>query len=364
LPSALAPPPSFACWLAPGQALFVRSENDTLAQPPTPASRITYYHQDHLGSSSVVTDADGTVVEETAYYPSGMPRHQYLAGDRPEPYQFAQKERDPESGLWHFQARCLASQLSRFISVDPKYVNPESLSGQPGRDFLAQPQLHNLYAFAACNPLKYTDTDGLEVVWSAALQQNRQFQRALQILQHSDEGRRILSALENEHVSAGVGKGENEHVAGLASTTTETQGSERRGYRRVVTVAIKIDLEKARKEHFTDYELANIIHHELRHAEIHTEALEGEDLSTTESVDRWERRRSQSDRALDLYLPSDLPTRRGTGIQTLDEHNHQFQVEIGLRMSQEDEDAAHEAQKAKLEQVREQLNARKAQGHR
>ena len=137
--------------------------------------------------------------------------------------------------------------------------------------------------------------------------------RALQILQHSDEGRRILSALENEHVSGGVGKGENEHVAGLASTTTETQGSERRGYRRVVTVAIKIDLEKARKEHFTDYELANIIHHELRHAEIHTEALEGEDLSTMENVDRWERRRSQSDKALDIYLPSDLPTRRGTG---------------------------------------------------
>src|SRR5207245_517365 len=122
----------------------------------------------------------------------------------------------------------------------------------------------------------------------------------------------------NADITAGAGKGENDKVAGLASSRTELQGSERRGYRRVVTVAIKIDMDKARKDHTTDYELANIIHHELRHAEIHTEALPDEDLSTMENVDRWEKQRHKRDQALDIYLPSDLPTRRGTGIQTLD----------------------------------------------
>ncbi|MFO1499831.1 MAG: RHS repeat-associated core domain-containing protein [Verrucomicrobiota bacterium] len=353
--AAFSPPP--AC-LAPGQALFVQSDTEALVQPPPPGASILYYHQDHLGSSSVITDADGALVEETAFYPSGLPRHQYLAGSLSDPYQFAQKERDSETGLWHFQARYLASQLSRFISVDPKYVDPESLSGQAGRDFLAQPQLHNLYAFAACNPLKYMDADGLEVVWSADLQRNRRFQRAMQILKSSGEGQRVLAALENANITAGVGQGEHDRVAGEAKTRTEFQGSDRTGWRRVTTVAIKIDVEKAARENVTDHELANVLHHELRHAEIHTEALPGEDLSTWAKVEQWEKRRDKADRKLDVYIPSDLPTSKGTGIQTLDERNHQFQVEIGLRMSEADENATRQANREKIERYREQIRAR------
>jgi RHS repeat-associated protein len=361
--SGLAPCSTLPSWLAPGQALFVESDTDVQAQFSEPASRINYYLQDHLGSSSVITDANGMLVEETAYYPSGFPRNQYEVGPSHDPYQFAQKERDAETGLSHFQARYLASQLSRFISVDPKYVNSDGLSGESERDFLAQPQLHNLYSFAACNPLKYMDADGLEVVWADNLRQNRQFQRALRIVQNSNEGQRILAALEHENIPAAAGHGKDPHEGGHASMRTEIQGSERRGYRRVVTVSIVIDIERARKEHMTDHELANIIHHELRHAEIHLGPLEGEDLSTMENVDRSERRRSNMDHALDIYVPSDLPTAKGTGIQTGDDRNHDFQVEIGLRLSQEDEDARRQAAREKLERVREQRRAREARGH-
>src|SRR5262249_8994402 len=245
LPSALAPLSRFPSWIAPGQALFVQSETDALAQPPAPAARISYYHQDHLGSSAVITDGAGMLVEETAFYPSGMPRNQYQAGLSPDPYEFAQKERDAETGLSAFGARYLAGHLARFISVDPKYVNPESLSGQTARDFFAQPQRHNLYAFAGCNPLKYMDEDGLAIVWSRDLQRSKQFQRALQILRSSNEGQRILSALEHEAISVGAGPSEDEHEAGRTHSRTEIQGSDRRGYRRLVTVDINIDLAKA-----------------------------------------------------------------------------------------------------------------------
>jgi len=189
--------------------------------------------------------------------------------------------------LTHFQSRSLAGHLARFISVDPLYVDPESLAGQAGRDFLEQPQRHNLYAFAACNPLKYVDADGLDVQWSPELTRSREFQRALKILESSDEGKRVLAALANANITAGVGKGENDKVAGVAHSSTELQGSERRGYRRVVSVAIEIDIAKARKDHTTDAELANIIHHELRHAEIHTEEIPGEDLEGVVTKLTW-----------------------------------------------------------------------------
>src|SRR5262249_27550344 len=155
--------------------------------------------------------------------------------------QFAQKERDAETGLLHFQARYVASELSRFISVDPKYSNPEGLSGDTARDFLGQPQLHNVYAFAGCNPLKYMDADGLEVVWADNLRNNRQFQRALRIVQNSNEGQRILAALERENIPAAAGKGDDPREAGHAHIRTEVQGRDGRGYRRVVTVSISID---------------------------------------------------------------------------------------------------------------------------
>jgi len=83
-----------------------------------------------------------------------------------------------------------------------KYANPDGLSGETGREFLADPQLHNLYAFAACNPLKSMDADGLEAVWADNLRRNQQFQRALRIVQNSNEGQRMLAALGHERIPA------------------------------------------------------------------------------------------------------------------------------------------------------------------
>jgi RHS repeat-associated protein len=359
--SDLAPLSTLPSRLAPGQALFVQSDSNALAHLPAPASRINYYHQDHLGSSSVITDANGMLVEETAFYPSGLPRHRYVPGETSDPYQFAQKERDAETGLWHFGARYLASQLSRFISVDPKYANPDGLAGQTGHDFLAQPQLHNLYAFAACNPLKYADPDGLEVVWSRDLQQNKRFQRALNIVKNSNEGKRVLAALQNIQVTTGAGPGEKPSEAGHAHTEKHLEGDRRTGFRWSVDAAsIKIDLGKAARDNFTDHELANVIHHELRHIEIQVGALPGEDLSTIEGANESKRMRDQLDNALDIYTTAKLATSKGVGILTGDERNRDFQREIGLRESQAKEDAFVQAQTERLNKAHEELARRKA----
>jgi RHS repeat-associated protein len=138
------PPPM----LAPGEALFVKTAAASDLDIPDPSLRIRYYHQDHLGSSSVITDASGALLEETASYPFGHPRNEYEPRQIQEPYQFTQKERDRESGLHYFGKRFYNSAIGKWLSTDPLAEKGGSL---------------NLYGYANENPLKYVDPDGGEV---------------------------------------------------------------------------------------------------------------------------------------------------------------------------------------------------------
>jgi RHS repeat-associated protein len=150
--------------LAPGHAIFVEASTMTTLDAPEAALRVRYYHQDHLGSSSAMTDAIGELVEETAFYPFGLPRNEYRLRAVEEHYKFTQKERDRESGLHYFEARFLAACVSRFISPDPKFLNPDRLTGDDLTDFLRRPGKGNLYAYVLNNPLRYSDPTGLDKV--------------------------------------------------------------------------------------------------------------------------------------------------------------------------------------------------------
>jgi RHS repeat-associated protein len=148
--------------LPPGRAFFVQTEVPVELAVPDPALGIRYYHQDHLGSSSVITDAAGELVEEIAYYPFGVVRHAHQPRAIEEPYRFAQKERDRESGLDYFEARYMTPWLGRFLSPDPKYLDPDRLSGEELEAFITRPQLMNAYAYVLNNPLRYVDPTGLD----------------------------------------------------------------------------------------------------------------------------------------------------------------------------------------------------------
>ena len=162
LPAGLSSDPGFPEFLAPGEAVYVSVEAPVALELPEAVQRIRYYHQDHLGSSSVMTDAAGVLVEETAFHPFGVSRHEHRLGRFEEPYQFTQKERDRESGLHYFEARYLAAVFGRFASPDLKYANPGELSPQELPAFLGQPQKINLYAYALNNPVRYNDPTGLD----------------------------------------------------------------------------------------------------------------------------------------------------------------------------------------------------------
>jgi RHS repeat-associated protein len=148
--------------LAPGEAIFINSTNATLLEVPESALRIRYYHQDHLGSSGVITDAAGHLVEETAYLPFGGTRHSFRPRGVTEAYGFTQKEQDAETGLHYFEARFLASRFGRFASVDPLYVEPHQLTKEKFQSYLENPQKLNLYSYVLNRPMNMTDPTGLD----------------------------------------------------------------------------------------------------------------------------------------------------------------------------------------------------------
>jgi RHS repeat-associated protein len=113
---------------------------------------VSYYFSDHLGTSRVVTNATGTLLDDSDFYPFGGER--VVVNNDPNQYKFTGKERDSESGLDNFGARYNSSSLGRFMSVDP-------VAGS-----LSNPQSLNRYTYVLNNPLKFIDPTGMVVEWA------------------------------------------------------------------------------------------------------------------------------------------------------------------------------------------------------
>ncbi|MDQ5986897.1 MAG: hypothetical protein CSYNP_02632 [Syntrophus sp. SKADARSKE-3] len=112
-------------------------------------NEIKYLHQDHLGSTTLVTNDTGNAVESTDYMPFGAVRN----GGAPlssTNYKFTGQEYDPETGRYYYHARYYDPALSRFIMPDP--LIPDMFG----------PQSHNPYSYCLNNPLKYVDPSGAE----------------------------------------------------------------------------------------------------------------------------------------------------------------------------------------------------------
>lgn len=153
LPSALSTASDAPARLEPGEAIFALHTAAFTLAPADPTLEVRYYHQDHLGSSSVMTDATGQLVSESNFYPFGHPRNEHEPRNVKEAYGFTQKERDGESGLSYFEARFLASGIAKFVRVD---VRDSTYLSR----ITSSPQELNGYALTTNNPIKLTDPSG------------------------------------------------------------------------------------------------------------------------------------------------------------------------------------------------------------
>ncbi|MGH9356218.1 MAG: RHS repeat-associated core domain-containing protein, partial [Terriglobia bacterium] len=112
------------------------------------SGKAEYYLPDALGSSRVITDANGAILDDCDFLPFGD--EQCVTSSSGNNYKFTGKERDNESGNDYFSARSYASQYSRFTSPDPENVGADS----------SNPQTWNAYTYAGNNPTTFTDPTG------------------------------------------------------------------------------------------------------------------------------------------------------------------------------------------------------------
>ena len=130
--------------------------------------RVFYYHTDHLGSASLVTDYRGNEYERLEYTPYGelwVDLGGYTEGTYI-PFKFSAKEMDEETGLYYFGARYLDPKYSMWISADPALGEYIPQSGRdkneqlPGMGGVYTHINFHLYHYAGNNPVRYVDPDG------------------------------------------------------------------------------------------------------------------------------------------------------------------------------------------------------------
>jgi RHS repeat-associated protein len=112
-----------------------------------------FYFADHLGTVSLIVNANGSIESKSEFDPYGVEVDGN--GWDANHYKFTGKERDIESGLDYFGARYYGSTMGRFLSPDWA-DKPEAV---PYSD-LSDPQSLNLYGYVRNNPLKTVDSDG------------------------------------------------------------------------------------------------------------------------------------------------------------------------------------------------------------
>ncbi len=78
-----------------------------------------YYHPDHLGSTSYITNATGEVAQHVEYIAFGETLFEEHLNSEVSPYLFNGKERDSETGLYYYGARYYDPKISLWLSVDP-----------------------------------------------------------------------------------------------------------------------------------------------------------------------------------------------------------------------------------------------------
>ena len=128
------------------------------ADSPQELPNLIYYHSDHLGSSSVITNGEanrtdgvelGDTVQHYVYTPFGDESYKLDTFENVS-HRYTGQILDEDTGLYYYNARYYDTEIARFIQADTVFsVDPTATS-----------QGLNRYAYCNNNPLKFTDPTG------------------------------------------------------------------------------------------------------------------------------------------------------------------------------------------------------------
>ena len=111
-----------------------------------------FYHSDHLGSTSYITDSKGNITQYDAYLPYGELLVDEHSNSEDMPYKFNGKEMDAETGLYYYGARYLNPVTCLWYGVDPLAEKYKEIGS---------------YVYCADNPINLFDPDGQKFIYNA-----------------------------------------------------------------------------------------------------------------------------------------------------------------------------------------------------
>ncbi len=206
-----------------------------------------WYHPDHLGSSSWITDSAGRAVQHLHYLPWGEDFVDQRTTNWSALHTFSAKERDAETGLSYFGSRYYSSDLSIWLSVDPMSDKYPSLSP---------------YVYCANNPIKLVDPNGEKVKTTLAFQNSAYNQVFQNLAETNTTYQRIISKYQDNN---------HDFILDYSTELTSKAGSNQMSY---TIKAGKITYTKANSKYYRpnggdqcEIAMVKTLLHEAVHAE-------------------------------------------------------------------------------------------------
>jgi len=107
-----------------------------------------FFHPDHLGSTTLITDRHGNITQFITLMPFGELLVSEHLTARNVPFLFTGKEMDSETGLYYFGYRYFDPRLAIWLGVDPLWEWYPHIGG---------------FVYTANNPIRFIDPDGRQI---------------------------------------------------------------------------------------------------------------------------------------------------------------------------------------------------------
>jgi RHS repeat-associated protein len=143
-----------------GDTLLATIDQPMINGTATGTAITRYIHPDHLGSTNVVTDQSGNLVQLMDYYPYGATRIATSTYPTNEKRRYIGQFSDAQTSLNYLNARYYDGNRGQFLSEDPNFITIAS--------GYANPQRYNAYSYGRDNPIAFLDNTGFDSAYFAS----------------------------------------------------------------------------------------------------------------------------------------------------------------------------------------------------